>query len=62
MASATIWVVYSEICPISRSQVFPEANVLLVSGLSGDSRDNYQLAEPLEAVSYQRGFSLRGRP
>ena len=44
------------------SQVLPEANLLLVSGLLEGSRDDYQLGEPLEAVSYQRGFSLRDRP
>ena len=44
------------------SQVLPEANLLLVLGLLEGSRDNYQLGELLEAVSYQRGFSLRDRP
>ena len=40
----------------------PEANLLLVSGLLEGSRDDYQLGESLEAISYQRGFSLRDRP
>ena len=44
------------------SQVLPEANLLLVWGLLEGSRDDYQLGELLEAVSYQRGFSLRDRP
>ena len=43
-------------------QVLPEASALLVSGLLEGSRDNYQLGEPMEAVSYLRGFSLRDRP
>ena len=58
--SGPVWI--SSSGELKGSQVFPEANVLLVSGLSVDSRDNYQLTEPLEAVSYQRGFILRGRP
>ena len=44
------------------SQVLPEGNLLLVSGLLEGLRGDYQLGEPLEAVSYQRGFSLRDRP
>ena len=43
------------------SQILPEASLLLVSGLLKGSGDDYQLGEPLEAVSYQRGFSLRDR-
>ena len=55
-----VWSSSSE--ELKGSQVLPEANLLLVSGLLEGSGDDYQLGEPLEAVSYQRGFSLGDRP
>ena len=58
--SGPVWSSSSE--ELKDSQVFPEANFMLVSRLLEGSRDDYQLGEPLEAISYQRGFSLRDRP
>ena len=58
--SGPIWI--SSSGELKGRQVLPEANLLLVSGLLEGSRDDYQLGEPLEAISHQRGFSLRDRP
>ena len=44
------------------SQVSPEANLLLASGLLKSSRGHHQLGKPLEMVSYQTGFRPRDRP
>ena len=58
--SGSVW--SSSSGELKGSQVVPEANVLLVSSMLDGSRENCQLGEPPEAVSYQRGFSLRDRP
>ena len=44
------------------SQVLPDLNYLLFSGVLGGPRVHYLVGEPLEAISYQRGFGLHNRP